>query len=70
MSEVEVTLRTSLPRTRQSLVSDLLNTLLTPGMTVLVHSSLSSDSYDQAKLWLLEDEYERVEGRLTDKMVA
>lgn len=42
MSEVEVTLRTSLPRTRQSLVSDLLNTSLTPGMSVLVHSSLSS----------------------------
>ncbi len=30
----------------------------------------SSDSYDEAKLWLLEDEYERVEERLTDKMVA
>ncbi len=30
----------------------------------------SSDSYEEAKLWLLEDEYERVEGRLTDTMVA
>ncbi|MBD2777135.1 hypothetical protein [Iningainema tapete] len=30
----------------------------------------SSDTYEEAKLWLLEDEYERVEGRLTDKMVA
>ncbi len=24
----------------------------------------SSDSYDQAQLWLLEDEYEPIEGRL------
>jgi len=30
----------------------------------------SSNTYEEAKLWLLEDEYERVEGRLTDKMVA
>ena len=30
----------------------------------------SSDTYEEAKLWLLEDEYERVEGRFTDKMVA
>ena len=25
----------------------------------------ASSSYEEAKLWLLEDEYERVEGRLT-----
>jgi len=30
----------------------------------------SSNTYEEAKLWLLEDEYERVEGRLTDRMVA
>lgn len=29
-----------------------------------------SDTYEDAKLWLLEDEYERVEGRLTASMSA
>ena len=30
----------------------------------------SSSSYQEAKLWLLEDEYERVEGRLIVEQVA
>jgi hypothetical protein len=30
----------------------------------------SSDSYEEAKLWLLEDEYERVEGRLKELKAA
>lgn len=30
----------------------------------------SSSSYQEAKLWLLEDEYERVEGRLLVEQVA
>ena len=30
----------------------------------------SSYSYEQAKLWLLEDEYERVEGRMLVEQVA
>jgi hypothetical protein len=29
-----------------------------------------SDTYQEAKLWLLEDEYERVEGRLPASMSA
>jgi hypothetical protein len=29
-----------------------------------------SDTYQEAKLWLLEDEYSLVEGRLTEKMAA
>jgi hypothetical protein len=32
--------------------------------------AFSSDSYEEAKLWLLEDEYERVEGRLTASVAA
>jgi len=42
MSETEVILITSSPRTRQSLATDLRQLGLTPGMIVLVHSSLSS----------------------------
>lgn len=30
----------------------------------------SSGNYEQAKLWLLEDEYQRVEGRLTPAFLA
>jgi len=29
-----------------------------------------SDTYQEAKFWLLEDEYSLVEGRLTEKIVA
>ena len=32
--------------------------------------AFSSYSYEEAKLWLLEDEYERVEGRLTASVAA
>lgn len=42
MSEPEAILSTPSPRTRQSLSSDLRQLGLTPGMTVMVHSSLSS----------------------------
>ena len=42
MSESKVILNTPLPRTRQSLAKDLLDAGLTPGMNVIVHSSLSS----------------------------
>ncbi|MBD2450224.1 AAC(3) family N-acetyltransferase [Nostoc sp. FACHB-152] len=42
MSELKVLLSTSSPRTRQSLATDLSNAGLAPGMTVIVHSSLSS----------------------------
>lgn len=28
------------------------------------HLAFKSNTYEEAKLWLLEDEYERVEGRL------
>jgi aminoglycoside 3-N-acetyltransferase len=42
MSEPEAILSTPSPRTRQSLLSDLRQLGLTPGMTVMVHSSLSS----------------------------
>lgn len=42
MSELEVILSTPLPRTRQSLATDLSTAGLKPGMTVIVHSSLSS----------------------------
>lgn len=42
MSESKVILSTSSPGTRQSLATDLMNTGLTSGMTVIVHSSLSS----------------------------
>ena len=30
----------------------------------------TSDNYEEAKLWLLEDEYERVEGRLRASVSA
>ncbi|MEH2252313.1 hypothetical protein [Nostoc sp.] len=30
----------------------------------------SGESYEEAKLWLLEDEYERVEGRLPASVAA
>ncbi len=42
MSETEVTLRTPSPRTRQSLATELHQVGLASGMTVMVHSSLSS----------------------------
>lgn len=42
MSEGEVILRTSLPRTRSGLATDLRQLGLTPGTIVLVHASLSS----------------------------
>jgi aminoglycoside 3-N-acetyltransferase len=42
MSELEVILRTSSPRTRSGLATDLCQLGLTPGMIVLVHASLSS----------------------------
>ena len=42
MSEAEVTLRTPKPRTRKSLATDLRQLGLAPGMTVIVHTSLSS----------------------------
>ncbi|AUB39986.1 aacC, aminoglycoside 3-N-acetyltransferase [Nostoc flagelliforme CCNUN1] len=42
MSESKVILKTPSPRTRQSLAKDLLDAGLTPGMNVIVHSSLSS----------------------------
>jgi aminoglycoside 3-N-acetyltransferase len=42
MSEIEVIVRTSLPRTRSSLATDLCQLGLTPGMIVLVNASLSS----------------------------
>ncbi|BCL35773.1 aminoglycoside N(3)-acetyltransferase [Nostoc sp. MS1] len=42
MSESKVILSTSLPRTRQSLATDLFNAGVNSGMTVIVHSSLSS----------------------------
>ncbi len=42
MSETEVTLRTPSPRTRQSLATELHQVGLAAGMTVMVHSSLSS----------------------------
>ena len=41
MSETEVILNTSSPRTRSSLAADI-HQLVSPGMTVLVHSSLSA----------------------------
>ncbi|BBD65876.1 aminoglycoside N3'-acetyltransferase [Nostoc commune NIES-4072] len=42
MSESKVILNTPSPRTCQSLAKDLLDAGLTPGMNVIVHSSLSS----------------------------
>ncbi|WP_427161411.1 aminoglycoside N(3)-acetyltransferase [Aliinostoc sp. HNIBRCY26] len=42
MSEAKIILNTSSPRTRQSLAADLFHAGLIPGMTVIVHSSLSS----------------------------
>lgn len=42
MSETEVIHKTLLPRTRNSLANDLRQLGITPGMIVLVHSSLSS----------------------------
>lgn len=42
MSEAEIIKNTPEPRTRQSLVEDLIRLGLTPGMTLLVHSSLSA----------------------------
>ncbi|MBD2204420.1 AAC(3) family N-acetyltransferase [Calothrix sp. FACHB-1219] len=42
MSESKVIHSTSSPRTRQSLATDLVNAGLNSGMTVIVHSSLSS----------------------------
>jgi len=42
MSEMEVILRTPSPCTQQNLATDLRQLGLTPGITVLVHSSLSS----------------------------
>ena len=32
--------------------------------------AFKSDTYEEAKLWLLEDEYERVEGRLPASVPA
>ncbi|MCM0594474.2 MAG: AAC(3) family N-acetyltransferase [Gloeotrichia echinulata DEX184] len=40
--ESKIILSTPSPRTRQTLATDLFNAGLTPGMTVIVHSSLSS----------------------------
>ncbi len=42
MSESKVLANTTSPRTRQNLTQDLLNAGLSSGMTVIVHSSLSS----------------------------
>lgn len=42
MNELDAILSTPSPRTRQTLASDLRQLGLTPGMTVMVHSSLSS----------------------------
>ncbi len=42
MSESKVIINTPSPRTRQSLATDLLNAGVNSGMTVIVHSSLSS----------------------------
>ncbi|MBW4644836.1 MAG: AAC(3) family N-acetyltransferase [Goleter apudmare HA4340-LM2] len=42
MSESEVIISTPSPRTHQSLATDLSTAGLKPGMTVIVHSSLSS----------------------------
>lgn len=42
MSEADTISNTSWPRTRQSIAIDLINAGLNPGMTVIVHSSLSS----------------------------
>lgn len=42
MSEAETISKTPSPRTRKTLTQDLINAGLTPGITVIVHSSLSS----------------------------
>ena len=42
MSEADVISNTPSPRTRKTLTQDLINAGLTPGITVIVHSSLSS----------------------------
>ena len=42
MTEADTIFNTQLPRTRKSLTQDLINAGLTPGITVIVHSSLSS----------------------------
>lgn len=42
MSEAEIISTTRSPRTRETLAQDLVNAGLTPGITVIVHSSLSS----------------------------
>ena len=42
MSEADTILITPSPRTRETLTQDLINAGLTPGITVIVHSSLSS----------------------------
>ncbi len=42
MSEAETISKTPSPRTRKTLTQDLINAGLTPGTTVIVHSSLSS----------------------------
>jgi aminoglycoside 3-N-acetyltransferase len=42
MSETELITRTPSPRTRESIAADLRQLGVTEGMTLLVHSSLSS----------------------------
>ncbi len=42
MSEAETISKTRSPRTRKTLTQDLINAGLIPGITVIVHSSLSS----------------------------
>ncbi|AFY55919.1 aminoglycoside N3'-acetyltransferase [Rivularia sp. PCC 7116] len=42
MAEAEAISKSQLPRTRKTLTQDLINAGLTPGITVIVHSSLSS----------------------------
>ncbi len=42
MSEADTILNTQSPRTRKTITQDLMNAGLTPGITVIVHSSLSS----------------------------
>lgn len=42
MTEAEIVMKTQSPRTRETLIQDFINAGLTPGITVIVHSSLSS----------------------------
>ncbi|MBV6623881.1 MAG: AAC(3) family N-acetyltransferase [Rivularia sp. (in: Bacteria)] len=42
MTEAEAIAKSQFPRTRKTLTQDLINAGLTPGITVIVHSSLSS----------------------------